>query len=97
MQCPFCASAISPNAFACEKCGAAQITRRSSTGVLVGWLGMVMAVLWAMLGAPLLILPFTSYSLKDYPITPLIVGAIIVAGLLWYSRSTIHTKWERRD
>ena len=97
MQCPLCASEISSNAVVCEKCGAAQITQRTSTGVLVGWLGMVTAILWAMFAFPLLILPFTSYSLKGYPLTPLVIGAIITAGLLWYSRSTVHTKWVRRD
>ncbi len=97
MQCPFCASEISPNTVVCEQCGAAQITQRTSTGVIVGWLGMVMALLWIMLAFPLLILPFTSYSLKDYPLAPLIIGAIIAAGLLWYSKSTIHTEWVRRE
>jgi hypothetical protein len=97
MQCPFCASEISPNAVTCEKCGAAQITQRSSTGVLAGWLGMVMAILWGMLAFPLIILPFTSYSLKGYPLTPIVIGAIIAAGLLWYSKSTVHNEWVRRD
>jgi hypothetical protein len=52
--------------------------------------------LWGILGAPLLILPFISYSLKGYPWTAFVIGVVIAAGLLWYSKSTEHARWVRR-
>lgn len=96
MQCPLCASEIGPNAVVCEHCGAIRVVMRTTTGVVVGWLGMVMALLWGILGAPLLILPFISYSLKGYPWSAFIIGVVIAAGLLWYSKSTEHARWVRR-
>jgi hypothetical protein len=97
MQCPFCAFAITPGAVVCEKCGATRITRRSTTGVFAGWAGMVIALIWTMLWIPLLFLPFIGYDISDYPWITLIVGSIVAAGLLWYSKSTIHSEWIRRE
>jgi predicted nucleic acid-binding Zn ribbon protein len=97
MQCPFCASEISPDAVVCEKCGATRVTQRTPAGIFVGWVGMVLALIWAMLWIPLLILPFTERGLSGYPWLVLIVGTIVAAGLLWYSKSTVHSKWVRRE
>jgi hypothetical protein len=97
MQCPFCASELKPEAVACENCGAVKSTRRTTVGVFVGWAGMVIAIIWIMLWIPLLFLPFTGYELSDYPWLTLIIGTIVAAGLLWYSRSTLHSQWIRRE
>jgi hypothetical protein len=97
MQCPICTAEIGSNVVVCDKCGATQVTGRSTTGVIVGWLGMVMVILWFIMGIPLVILPFISYSLKGYPWVVFIAGSIMAAGLLWYSKSTIHTRWVPRE
>jgi len=97
MQCPFCASEISPDAVICETCGAHKVTRRTTAGVFVGWAGMVIALIWAMLWVPLLFLPFIGYDLSGYPWITLIVGTIVAAALLWYSKSTVHSQWIRRE
>lgn len=97
MQCPFCASELEPDAITCEKCGASKVTGRTTVGVFVGWVGMVIALIWIMLWIPLLFLPFIGYDLRSYPWITLIVGTIGAAALLWYSRSTLHSQWIRRD
>lgn len=97
MQCPFCAAELKPDAVACEKCGAFKVTQRTTVGVFVGWVGMVIALIWIMLWVPLLFLPFIGYDLSAYPWLTLIIGTIVAAGLLWYSRSTLHLQWIRRE
>ena len=97
MQCPFCASELSPDAVDCAKCGATRVTQRTPTGVIVGWIGMTVAILWAMMGIPLLILPFTEHGISGYPWPVFIVGIVIAAGLFQYSKSTVHVKWVRRE
>jgi hypothetical protein len=97
MQCPFCASEISPDAIVCEKCGATRVIQRTPVGVYIGWAGMVIAIIWAMLWVPLLFLPFIGYDLSGYPWITLIVGTIVAAGLLRYSKSTVHSQWIRRE
>lgn len=97
MQCPICASELDLNAVVCEKCGATRVTQRSPSGVIVGWLGILVALLWIMLFVPLLILPFIGYSLKGYPWPVLIIGGMLAGGLLWYSKSTVHAEWETRE
>jgi hypothetical protein len=97
MQCPFCTSEISPDATACDKCGATRVTQRTPAGIFAGWVGMMLALIWAMLWVLLLILPFIGYGLSGYPWIALIVGTIGAAGLLWYSKSTVHSKWIRRE
>ena len=97
MQCPFCASELKPEAAACEKCGATKVAQRTAAGVYIGWVGMVIALIWIMLWIPLLFLPFIGYNLSEYPWLTLIIGTIVAAGLLWYSRSTLHSQWIRRE
>jgi len=97
MQCPLCASELGSNAVNCEKCGATRVTQRSPMGVLVGWVGIVVGLLWLMLGVPLLILPFIDHGIGGYPWSVFIVGGIIAAGLLWYSKTTVHTQWTRQE
>jgi hypothetical protein len=96
MQCPICSTELDPDAVNCEKCGATRVTQRTPTGVIVGWVGMTVALLWAMLGIPLLILPFTEHGISGYPWAVFIVGVVIAAGLLQYSKSTLHAIWVRR-
>ena len=97
MQCPICSSELSPNAVVCEKCGATRVTRRTPVGVIAGWAGMTVAILSFILLSPLLVLPFTEHGISGYPWTALIAGAILAAGLMWHSKSTIHSKWVRRE
>lgn len=97
MHCPFCASELKPEAVVCEKCGASKINRRTTVGVFVGWVGMVIAIIWIMMWIPLLFLPFIGYDLSEYPWLTLIIGTFVAAGLLWYSRSTLHSEWTRRE
>lgn len=97
MQCPICASELSPDAIICEKCGATRVTQRTPTGVIVGWVGMTIALLWIMLFVPLLILPFTAHGISGYPWPVLIIGGVLAAGLLQYSKSTVHAEWARRE
>jgi predicted nucleic acid-binding Zn ribbon protein len=94
MQCPFCSSELKTDAATCEKCGAFKVTERTTVGVFVGWVGMVIALIWIMLWVPLLFLPFVGYDMSEYPWLVLFVGTIVAAALLWYSRSTLHSRWK---
>ena len=97
MQCPFCASEIKHDAITCEKCGALKVTERTTVGVFVGWVGMVIALIWVMMWVPVLFLPFVGYDMSEYPWVTLVVGTFVAAGLLWYSRSTLHSRWKRGE
>ena len=97
MQCPFCASELGSNAIVCKQCGATKVTQRTPLGVFMAWAGMLVAILWAMLWAALMILPFTERGLNDFPWLTLIIGTLLALGLLKYSKSTIHSKWIRRE
>ena len=97
MQCPLCSTEISSDAVDCAKCGATRITQRTPVGVLVGWVALTVALLWALLFIPLLILPFTEHGIKGYPWSALIVGTFIMVGLWWFSKSTVHAEWVRRE
>jgi hypothetical protein len=96
MLCPLCASEIKPTAIVCEKCGARRVTQRTPVGIFAGWAGIVLAIVWAPLLAGVVILPFTDRGLNDFPWLTLIAGMLVAAGLFWYSKSTIHSKWIRR-
>lgn len=97
MLCPFCNFEIDANAVACKNCSATLMTLRSPAGVVAGWIGMVVAIMWGLLGIPLAVFPFISYSLKDYPWPAFVACAVIAAGLFWYSKSTRRTQWVRGD
>jgi hypothetical protein len=97
MQCPFCASELKPDAITCEKCGALKVAERTTVGVFVGWVGMVIGLIWIMLLVPVLFLPFVGYDMSEYPWITLIAGAIVAAALLWYSKSTLHSRWKRPE
>lgn len=97
MQCPFCASELKPDASSCENCGAFMVNQRTTLGVFVGWAGMVLTMVWAVVWIPLLFLPFFGISLNGYPWLSMIIGVFVAAGLIWYSKSTIHPKWMRRE
>lgn len=97
MKCPVCNAAISGDAVVCNSCGAIKTTQRTNLGIFVGWVGMTIAILWAMLWSGLLILPFTQHGLNEFPWLTLIIGTVIAAGMLWYSRQTRHTVWVRQE
>jgi hypothetical protein len=94
MQCPFCNSDLETDAVSCEKCGALKVTERTTVGVFAGWVGMVIAIIMIMAWVPVLFLPFVGYDMSEYPWLTLIVGTIIAAILLWYSKSTLHSRWK---
>ena len=97
MQCPFCSTELNPDALTCDKCGAIKVFRRTTAGVFIGWVGMVIALIWAAVFVPLLFLPFMGFSLSGYPWVILVVGLVLAPGLLWYSRSTLHALWIGRN
>ena len=97
MKCPVCNTEIDDHAISCSHCGAHKRTGRTNLGIFVAWAGMTIGVMFAMLWAGLLILPFTDHGLYDFPWKTLIIGTAISIGMLWYSRKTVHTKWERRE
>jgi hypothetical protein len=97
MQCPICSTEIGNEAVDCAKCGATRITRRSSVGVLVGWLGMLVAICWGMIWLFLLALLVFGHDLNGFPWSTLILGTVVAAGLLLYSKSTIKAHWVRRE
>ena len=97
MQCPYCSSELESDVVECKQCGATKISRRTTVGIFVGWAGMVIGLMWIMLWFPLLFLPFVGYDVRSYPWITLIVGTIIAAALLWYSRSTVHSEWIRPE
>jgi predicted nucleic acid-binding Zn ribbon protein len=97
MQCPFCASELKPDTVVCEQCGAIKMRQRTTLGVFVGWAGMVTGLVLLMWWVPLLFLPLVGFNLGGYPWMTLIVGTILAAGLIWYSRSTVHSRWIRRE
>jgi predicted nucleic acid-binding Zn ribbon protein len=97
MQCPLCAAELGDDAVVCERCGAVRATRRTPAGIVVGWLGMTVALLMVMMWAFLIALPLFGISLAGFPWTTLIVGSLIAAGLLWHSKTTQHRVWLRRE
>jgi predicted nucleic acid-binding Zn ribbon protein len=93
MQCPLCNAQIDDNAVTCEKCGATRVTRRTPAGIVVGWIGMTIALLMVMMGAFIVALPLFGVTLSGYPWTAFLVGTLIAVGLLQYSRSTVRREW----
>jgi predicted nucleic acid-binding Zn ribbon protein len=97
MLCPFCAAELESEAVACEKCGAIRVARRTTAGVFVGFVGLVAGLILVALWIPLLFLPFIGYDMGEFPWLTLIVGTAITVGLLWYSKSTLHSEWIRKE
>ena len=93
MQCPVCRAEIDSNGDVCGHCGAVRVYVRTAVGVLVGWFGMVLLLLWVIMVLPLVVFPFINYSLAGYPWLALVIGAMLTAGLFWYSKSTVHEEW----
>ncbi len=97
MQCPVCSAELESGALKCASCGAIQIVERTPLGVLSGWLGILSAVLTAMI---LLALPFiviAGFSLKGFPWVLPIVGLALSVVFFGYSRKTRHLVWRARD
>jgi len=97
MQCPICSSEISSDAVGCDKCGATRVTQRTPLGVVVGWVGLTVALLMAMMWLFMLALLAFGHSLSGFPWTALFVGSLITVGLLQYSKTTVHTQWNRKN
>ncbi|MEJ1958658.1 MAG: hypothetical protein WDM70_03710 [Nitrosomonadales bacterium] len=58
---------------------------------------MTVALLSALWGFPLLIMPFLEHGIGGYDWRTLIVGILLAIGLLRYSKSTVHAEWVRRE
>jgi hypothetical protein len=93
MQCPVCSAELEPGALSCPACHAIQIVERTPLGVVTGWLGVVSAVLTAMVVIGLIVLVIAGISLKGFPWILVIVGGIMTGGFLGYSRKTRHLAW----
>jgi predicted nucleic acid-binding Zn ribbon protein len=97
MQCSICGAQLDEHAVVCEKCGALRITQRTPAGVIIGWIGMTVALLMCMMWLFLAALPFFDVNLAGFPWTTLFVGTAIATGLLWYSRTTRRITWMPRN
>jgi hypothetical protein len=95
MQCPLCSSELGDKAYECPTCGATQVIQRSPAGVITAWVAMGGGVLWGLFWLLLLLMLVTKQSLAGFPWLVLILGTALVAGLLWYSRTTKRTVWVR--
>lgn len=96
MQCPLCASEIDPATVACPSCGAIRVTGASPLGVMVGGVGIVVAICVGCLWAALLALPLLGMGTAGFPWLVLVFGTAVAAGMLWFSRSTRQPRWIRR-
>ena len=77
-----------------------RILRRTTRGVVAGWLGIVMTTLVALAWIPLPFMLLMGFDIRNIPwqmAITLIVATIITVALLWYSRSTQHLEWIRRS
>ncbi len=96
MKCPVCSAELEPGALNCPSCHAMQVVERTPLGVLSGWLGILSAVLTGMI---LLALPFiviAGFSLQGFPWALPVVGLILTAAFLGYSRNTRRLVWRAR-
>ncbi len=97
MNCPICSAELPPDAINCPNCRAFQTVQRTPLGVFAGWVGILAAVLTAMILAFIPFILVSSVSMSGFPwILPGIGICLSVAGFL-YSRSTRHVVWLRRQ
>lgn len=97
MKCPICSAEIESGALVCPGCRAIQSVERTPLGVFAGWLGILSAILTAMILIPLPLMVYANVSLQGFPWVLPIAGLCIAAASLWYSSSTKHTVWLIRD
>lgn len=96
MKCPYCSAEIGDNAVICESCHAQQVVRRSTMGVVIGWLAIVLGVQVALAWIPLPFMMMLGFNMKSIPwqlFVILIVATFVMAGMFWYSKSTKHLEW----
>lgn len=95
-QCPFCMTAVPPNAVVCAACGAYRSTQLAAyPGTLLGF--AVLACLWYYIGVgPLLFTRQPLVVMPDHPWVTRLV-AIIGAYILWrIFKSMRAVRWYRR-
>lgn len=97
MHCPICSIEMQSDSISCEACGATRLTQRTPLGVLVGWLGLTMLLLSLMMALFLLALFIFGHDLSGFPWAAQISSFVVAGGLLYYSKSTLHATWVRRD
>lgn len=96
MQCPYCHTDIPADEVSCPSCGAIRITSASPSGVIVGWVGITLAVIVACLWSILVVLPLTDAKISDFPWLFALLGTTLALALLGYSRSTRKPRWIHR-
>jgi len=96
MKCPVCSAELDPDAIRCPSCHAFQSVERTPLGVFSGWVGILSAVVTAMILTPVPFMLFGGGTLSGYPWILPITGVSLSVGALWYSRSTRHTVWLAR-
>jgi hypothetical protein len=96
MKCPYCSAEIGDNAVICKSCHAQQVVRRTTMGVVVGWLAIILAVQVALAWIPLPFMVLFGFNIKTIPWqlgVILVVATLVNAGMFWYSKSTRHLEW----
>jgi hypothetical protein len=97
MNCPFCSAELAPDTFSCPACHAFQSVERTPLGVFAGWVGVLSAVLTAMVLAFIPFILFSSVSMTNFPWILPGIGIALSAAAFWYSRSTRHIVWLQRQ
>ncbi len=97
MKCPICSAELAPNAVSCPNCHAFQSVERTPLGVLAGWVGVLSAVLTAMILTPVPFMAFAGTSLSGFPWILPGIGVGLSAAAFLYSRSTRHVVWLKRQ
>jgi hypothetical protein len=96
MKCPYCSAELDNEAISCPACHAMQVVRRTTLGVVTGWLGILLGVQVALAWIPLPFMVLGGLDIGSIPwqLAALVVAATLVtAGLLWHSQSTKHLEW----
>ncbi len=96
MNCPYCSAALEPDAVSCQACHAFKSVERTPVGVFSGWVGILSAVLTAMILTPVPFMVIAGTSLSGFPWILPGFGIALSAAALLYSRSTRHAVWLQR-
>ncbi len=96
MNCPVCSAELASDAVSCPACHAFKSIERTPLGVFAGWVGVLAAVLTAMILAFIPFILVSSVSMHGFPWLLPAIGASLAAAAFWYSRSTRHAVWLQR-
>ncbi len=96
MNCPICSAELAPDAASCPVCHAFKSVERTPVGVFSGWVGVLSAVLTAMILTPVPFMAIAGTSLSGFPWILPVIGLGLSAAAFWYSSSTRHVVWLQR-